>query len=561
MKTTINPWRFFLALLPTLWLWGGEPQSQAGPVGPDPTVSCSQFMAPKKDVGGKMVGQEECLMQDFGIVDPDRKYHRVDMGITGTLSGWVVEEGPRAQHFTSAPDFVFTQLGNHSPRYHGILRYEAAKGISLTLYYPETGWNGKMYVMVHGGGGSFLQGSMVPWDQYFDPAQPFKPTRFERAMLEKGYAVAISRRNAENDAPGDYNVVLDDGRVWPTQNTALFPELMLDKVRLVKKFLEDRLDRKPTRAYWYGKSGGGMNGTLFNYMTQFNPDLNKDEDGRNTIDGMLWDDVGAGVFLPFLIRDGRDVLFGTTEEKSRFIKAIEIAHLEYPLFFSTELWRMDVHNIPERVSPVALPNKRTRARMLHDKDLGHTYRYYEVRGISHNSGDTMPENGRQGDVAVLQLTRLMDALIDRLDEWAEKGIEPPSSKADVDIGFGNQKNAVNMPETACPLGVYHPYPQSSGSGGVGSTGLALFTGQGIEPVDGRIQFVDMNQNGRRDQRETMTQAWRRLGLLKANETFSRAKYVECVQGAVETLRKENLITAKGGEQYSEEARAIEFPSM
>ena len=90
-----------------------------------------------------------------------------------------------------------------------------------------------MYVMVHGSGGSFLTGSMKPWDQYFDPVQPFATTRFEKVMLEKGYAVARSRRNAERDAPGDYEAVLDNGEVWPSQNVAEIPELVMEKVILV----------------------------------------------------------------------------------------------------------------------------------------------------------------------------------------------------------------------------------------------------------------------------------------------------------------------------------------
>jgi len=558
MGGRIHPRKLFLILLSTVWFFYGDRPAlwAAG------TVSCTQFTAPKANVNGKMVGQEECLMQDHGVVGPDQKYHRVDMGITGTLSGWITKEGARSNHFTSAPDFYFTQYGNHTQRFHGILRYEAAKGTSITVTYPETGWNGKLYVMVHGSGGSFLRGSMEPWDQYFDPKEPLDVTRFEKVMLEKGYAVATTRRNAERDAPGDYDVVLDDGEVWPSQNVAEVPELIMHDAILVKNFLKERLGRRPARTYWYGKSGGAMMGTLVNYMSQFNPDLNKDTDGKSTFDGMLWDDVGGGMFLPFLVRNGRDVLFSTAAEKSGFIKSFEIAHLDYPNIYSSETpWMMETAKIPEGVSPVYLTNKRTRARILHRKGLNDVYRIYEVKGISHNSGDTLPDSGKRGDVEVLQLTRLMDALIDQMENWVEKGIAPPVSKSDVDLGTVAKTTAVSLPEVSCPVGVYHAYPQSGGSDGVGSTGLALFTGQGVEPVDGRVVFVDMNGNGRRDKRETMTQAWRRLGMLKAAEAFGRAKYVECIKGTVEKLRKENLLTARGAEQYISEAESREFPSM
>ena len=559
MRFRITAWRFLLTIFPVLWLGGGA--SLGLSASPDTTVDCSQFMAPKKNENGKAVGQEECLMQDRGIVEPNRKYHRVDIGVTGTLSGSIVKEGPRSNHFTSAPEFYFTQYGNYSSRYQGVLRYEAAKGTSLTLYYPNTGWNGKLYVMVHGSGGSFLTGSMKPWDQYFDPEKPFEPTRFEKVMLEKGYAVARSRRNAERDAPGDYEVVLDNGEVWPSQNIAEVPELIMGKAILVKNFLKDRLGQSPKQTYLYGKSGGAMLGTLVNYRLQFDPDLNSSPDGTDTIDGFLWDDAGGGMFLPFLMRDGRDILFRSPEDKGRFIKTLEVAHQEYLNVFSASApWMMDVGNIPETISPVFLINKRTRAQSLHKKGLDKVYRYYEVRGISHNSGDTLPDNGIRRDVEVLQLTRLMDALIDRLDDWVEKGIEPPPSRADVDIGFGNHMNAIGTPETACPVGVYHGFPPSLGSRGVGSTALALFTGQGIEPVDGRMNYVDMNGNGLRDKRETMTEAWHRLSLLKPDETFSRDKYLSCVQRTVKALQKEKLLTEKGATLYLEEARVKQFPS-
>ena len=144
MRTNTAAWKFLPILFTTFLVLGGGLQSlQAGSPTDEkarPVVSCSQFMAPKRDVNGKKVGQEECLMQDHGIVEPNHKYHRVDMGITGTLSGWIVKDGARQNYFTSGPDFTFTQFGNpHNPRFHGILRYEAAKGTSLSLVYPETG--------------------------------------------------------------------------------------------------------------------------------------------------------------------------------------------------------------------------------------------------------------------------------------------------------------------------------------------------------------------------------------------------------------------------------------
>ena len=91
---------------------------------------------------------------------------------------------------------------------------------------------------------------------------------------------------------------------------------------------------------------------------------------------------------------------------------------------------------------------------------------------------------------------------------------------------------------SCPLGVYYGYPDSTaGNDGVRARSPA----KGIEPLDKKSVFVDMNRNGVWDYRETPTQAWRRLGLLQPNETLTREKYVACVQNAAETLRKERLL--------------------
>ncbi len=556
MKQSSIPFRLFLCLSAVHWLWSGRPQAlqAAGPPDQLPAVSCAQFLAPKRNANGKTVGQEDCRMQDAGVVDP-RKYHRIEMGITGTLAGWIVKEGARSNHFTSAPDFVYTQMGNNRPRFHGVLRYEGSKGTSLTLLYPETGWNGKLFVMVHGVGGSFLKGTMKPWDRYFDPSKPMDDvTKYEKAMLAKGYAVARTRRNADRETPGDYTATLDNGEEWPGQNINQNPELILDMAKLVKNFLKDRLGRDVSRAYWYGHSAGAHLGLLVNYM----PEANQEGNGKTTIDGFLADDPGGGLYVPILMRNGQDILFRTPEEKAKFIKTIEIAHQLYPAYYSKETpWEMELKTIPKFISPIYLANKRTGARVFKEKGLDSRFRMYEVKGVSHNGGEDL-ENGKRGDIEILDLSRLIDGAIDLLDNWVDKGIEPPATKSD-SPGLSGKKDSLDLPETACPLGVYFPYPPLHSVGGVGMTGFAAFDGAGLEPVDGRMVFVDMNANGRRDKRETLTQAWRRLGLLKPDETFQRAKYVACVQETAAKLRKENFITEKVADQYVQEAAKKELP--
>ena len=75
----------------------------------------------------------------------------------------------------------------------------------------------------------------------------------------------------------------------------------------------------------------------------------------------------------------------------------------------------------------------------------------------------------------------------------------------------------------------------------------------MEPLDSRGVHVDMNGNGVRDTRETLTQAWQRLGLLKAGQKMSSAAYHGCVKEAATKLVKQGLLPAKVGEYYIEKA--------
>lgn len=525
------------------------------------SVSCASFMAPKKAVNGKQVGQEECLMIDYGVVEPGRRYHRVDIGISGTLSGTVVKDGARQNYFTSGPDYTYTQFGNaDAPRYHGILKYQMEKGTSVTLTWPETGWNGKLFIMVHGRSGSFLRRTMRPWDKYYDENAPLDANKYERSMLARGYAVARSRRNADGFAPGDFSAVLDDGTVWPDQNINMVPELILDEVRLADNMLQQRLGRKPSRNYWWGHSAGAYSGLALNYMLVSDPGLNRDADGRETISGFIADDPGGGLFLPMLLKDGKDVLYRTPQERATFIKTLALSHQAYPLVYSNVVvGEFDAKHAPPGVSDTALVNKRTMAKMFRDKGMDNVFRMYEVRGVSHLGDEDLPNN-KERDVQVVHLSRVMDHTVDLLDAWVEKGIEPPKTRSD-DPAM-SAIPAIGLPETACPLGQYFPFPPLRGnnSGSAGVTSFAAFDGAGLEPLDGQLMYVDMNRNGRRDRRETVTEAWRRLGLLQAGDMFTRARYVACVRETAGKLREQNLLTDEMVRAYAEEAEKAELPA-
>src|SRR5262249_51726821 len=162
--------------------------------------------------------------------------------------------------------------------------------------------------------------------------------------------------------------------------------------------LRERLGRKPTRNYWYGHSAGAYTALALIYMLQFDPQLNRDADGQETISGFIHDDPGGGLFLPMLERNGQDVLYRTAPQRSTFVKSLTLSHHNYPLVYSNAVvGEFDARHVPEGISDTALTNKRSMAKLFKQKELDGAFRMYEVRGISH-FGDENIETNRSGDV-------------------------------------------------------------------------------------------------------------------------------------------------------------------
>jgi len=483
-----------------------------------------------------------------------RGLRRVDMGLSGTVAGFAVREGPRAGYFTDAPELVFAQAGNPGPVLRGVGRYEAVKGTAVIVLYPRAAedWNGKMFLTAHGGSRSLARGNLRPWDRNLDPADPLKDVSlYERSMLEKGYAVAKTWRSTDA-REGEILVTLEDGSEL-TRNLTEVAETLLDLARVAENLLQARLGRKPDFTYWYGRSAGARPGRLVNYQ----PGRNRDADGRPIIDGILSDDSGAGLWLPVVYENGQDVLFSRAEDRARFVKQIDIHHL---------LYVNETNDAPPAwVSRNYLENKRRNALILREKGLGTKHRAYEVHGVSHLGGEDNEVSPR-GEVEIRPLVKLMDAMIDLLDAWVTKGEEPPPSMSDwAAIGDEDadgvvEHPAIALPEVACPMGLYYQYPAGGGNDGVTVTGFAHFDGQGLEPLDGRGVFVDMNLNRYRDARETVEQAWRRLGLLGPGEPFSNERYAACVVEVVDRLLTACLLTETVAQVYRSEASQLPAPA-
>ena len=52
-----------------------------------------------------------------------------------------------------------------------------------------------------------------------------------------------------------------------------------------------------------------------------------------------------------------------------------------------------------------------------------------------------------------------------------------------------------------------------------------------------------------------------LSIIAPGETFSRSKYQECVEAAVDKLKQEKLISERVAAQYIQEASEADFPGL
>ena len=513
-------------------------------------ASCDDLLLPPRDVNGKKIGPSSCLKQETPLTLGGRQFVRLDLGLDGTVDGYLTKTGDYKEYLTNAPDLVFPQTADPGPRFLAIAKYERDKGAAMTLILPSdrNSWNGKLWVTVHGRGSSFKEGQLKAWDKNVDPADPLKDlNKYDKEMLSKGYALAKTRRTS-SEGLGEIITTLEDGS---TVDYAAFNDsanYIKDFTDVAEKAIVARLGQAPRRTYLYGHSAGARIGRGINYT----PGLNKGRDGQPMFDGILADDGAAGGWLPVFMKDGKDVLLASAADKAAFVPQIDISHQMYSNIWPSK--RADF------VSNSYLENKRSNARILREKGIAPAKeRMYEIRGISHSGGESLPD-GRRGDIQIWDMSRLMEKFIDTLDAWVDKGVAPPPTRSDWSVlgdvdGDGTIENpAVAVPDIACPLGVYFPFPNST----AGSTSFAAFTGKGLEPLDGNNVFVDMNRNGIWDFRESPTQAWQRLGLLKKGESLTPAAYAGCVQAVAEQLRKDGFFSDKTVAWYVDQAKKADL---
>jgi Alpha/beta hydrolase domain len=506
---------------------------------------CDDSLLPRREIKGQRVGPSSCLMQESDVSVDGTRVHRIDVGLDGTVDGYLAKVGDYKEYFTNSPDLVFPQTWGPRPIFFGVAKYERDKGAAMTIVFPtdRAAWNHKMFVMVHGRGVSFKDGSLEPWDKNADDLD-----KYDRLLLAKGYAVVKTHRSTVENI-GEITATLEGGTTVDYVAFNDTARYVMDFTEVAKTMIAARLGM-PGRTYFYGHSAGARIGHGLNYT----PGLNVGRDGKRFFDGFLNDDPAAGTWYPVVIKDGKDVLFTTDADRAAFVPQIDVAHQMY-----NNIWPP---KHPDWMSSSYLENKRNNAKILRDKGLGAKYRMYEVRSISHSGGENLPD-GKRGPLEILDLSRMMERFVDLLDAWVERAVAPPPTRSDwaelgdVDRDGTIENPALAFPEVACPLGVYYSYPESTS----GTTAFAAFTGKGLEPLDTKKVFVDMNRNGVWDYRETATTAWRRLGLLRKDEELTREKYIACVQRAAEQLRKDGFFSDATAAAYVSRAREESLGSV
>jgi len=509
--------------------------------------SCNEYLPALRQVNNHKVGPESCQMQQMELEFNGHTFIRADLGLDGTVEGYVTREGNYREYLTNAPDLVFPQTQASKPEVPilAISHYERLRGAAILLVYPKNrkDWNGKLWVTAHGRGSSFHNGSLKLWNKYLDPAAPLgELNKLEHVMLSQGYALAVTMRTSEENV-GEIVSTLEDGTVvdWVAFNDS--HSYIKDFTYVAENAINKRLGKIPTRTYLYGKSAGARLARGLNY---YGTTLNTDSKGKRIFDGFLVDDAAAGTWLPVVMHDGKDVLLQTDAEKQAFVPQLELGHQAYSA--------VNDHDLPDFVTVGFLTNKYNNARILLEKGLGEKFRFYEIKQLSHDDGSAFPE-GKKGKLQILDLSLLIDGAVNLLDQWVEGvKVAPPSRSDYLLVGDTNQdgkldRPAISFPEVACPLGYFYPYPKS----GVGTTSWAAFTGQGPEPLDENEAFVDMNHTGTWDFRESPEAAWQRLGLLQAGESLTQQRYVACVSNAASELGQEGFLSADTVKKYAEKA--------
>jgi hypothetical protein len=570
---------------------------------------------PPGDVEKRLVGPDECSIVSEKLIHNASgvPYRHITMAVSGTVFGYAPvnslvlpplgtgEEGEGQEHFFSDHAFIWQARGIMGPFIPGVgyYKYTEENPSSLEILIPQRpdDWNGSLWMLAHGGG-RFTPLKFPPRKAgQFNPY--LETSESAGALIDMGYAVVWTRRDAATDLESSIDVanyaVLDNGMVvgGPGKPGMAFNEtmgLMRDFTGISRNYIEKQLGKRPKAIFFRGHSGGGAMGRSLEVVKG----MNTDHEGNKLFDGFYLDDSaggrGATAYFwkaevvdelgSFRLRPtDEDHLTFDADQRRFMVPVIEVIHAMYSGGRTSTVPR-----IFERVPATYAQYKRENARINIEKGLGDLWKSYEIAGVSH--GDASTEATRYPELAkdMVDIGGVAVALEQALVDWVLNGKKPPDTRVDAADVWELDPHAgpaIELPDTACPRGVFRTYMTRPDGTSVGSSPALFvpfltvprpqinedqerppgFREEWLEPLNRKGYLVDMTESGHRMTRPTIEQIWhvryresKKTGILHPYETLTRDRYVECVTGVVTGLEADGLLTDEARRWYIEKAK-------
>jgi hypothetical protein len=566
------------------------------------------------DVEQREVGPDDCHVQEEKIIENAYgvPYRQVTIAISGSVFGYAPvnslvlpplgkgEEGEGQEHFFSDHALIWQARGIMGPFIPGVASYQYTEETpsSVEVLIPENpeDWNGSMWVLVHGGG-------RHPPLRF----HPRKPGQFNRytetsesagSLIDQGYAVIWTRRDAATSVGTSVDIpitaTLDNGMVvgGPDKPGMALNEnmgLMRDYTVISRNYVTEQMGREPEGIFFRGHSAGGAMGRSMLIVSG----MNTDHEGQKLFDGFYLDDSAGGrgstayfweaevvdELGSFRLNPTDNDTLSFDAEQTRFMSpVIETIHALYSGGRTATVPR-----VFERVPATYTNYKRENARINIEKGLGDMWKSYEIAGVSHSDASAeafdYPELARD----MVDIGGVANALQQALADWVLHGKRPPETRvdaADVWELDPNSGPAIQLPDTACPRGVFRTYMNRPDGTAVGSSPALFvpyltkfvpqinedqprppgFKEEWLEPLNRKGYLVDMTGSGHRMTRPTIQQIWhlrykegKKTGILKPYEILTQERYVACVTAVVDDLYSDGLLTPEARIWYIEKA--------
>ena len=129
-------------------------------------VACDEWLPAAREVKGRKVGPTSCQMAEGQLNVASRPFVRIDIGLDGSVEGYVTKSGEYRGYMTNSPELAFPQTADPGPPVLAFADYRRSQGAAMALYFPQdpAAWNGKLWVMAHGAG----PGTDRAWDAGLD---------------------------------------------------------------------------------------------------------------------------------------------------------------------------------------------------------------------------------------------------------------------------------------------------------------------------------------------------------------------------------------------------------